>query len=103
MKKVALGVLALALAVAQAPSAIATSITGHAIIDGVDTYSMTGITFDNPALVFVATLALSPLHFQLINMTSFNFSSAVGTTLFDFKSGALEVDLSILTLTVVHN
>jgi len=102
MKRVALGVLALAMAV-QAPSAMATSITGHAIIDGVDKYSLVGITFSNPGLAFVANLALMPMDLKPVSLNSFNFANAVGTSLFDFTSGGTTIDFTMLTLTVVHN
>jgi hypothetical protein len=103
MKRVALGLLALAMAAVQAPSAMATSITGQAAVAGIDTYSATGITFINPGLVFSATDGLTLLKMQFISLDSFNFATAGGTTLFDFTSGPATVDFSILTATVVQN
>jgi hypothetical protein len=103
MKRVALGLLALALAAVQAPSAMATSITGQAAIAGIDTYSATGVTFVNPGLVFSTTDGLSPLMMQFINLDSFNFATAANTALFDFTSGGTAIDFTILTLTVVSN
>jgi hypothetical protein len=52
MKRAALGLLALAMALSLAMLATATSITG------LDTYSAMGITFQNPALVLAATGSL---------------------------------------------
>ena len=54
-------------------------------------------------LVFSATDGLTPLLHQFINLTSFSFSSAANTSLFDFTSGGSEIDFTILTLTVVQN
>jgi PEP-CTERM motif len=102
MKRVALGLLALAMAVAQAPSAMATSITGQATIVGVDTYSLTGIDFKNPGLTFTTTDGLSPMLLQTVNLTSFSFASPSGL-LFDFKSGGTEIEFSILTAVVMEN
>ncbi len=102
MKRVALGLLALTMAAAQAPSAMATSITGQAAIAGIDTYSATGITFINPGLVFSATASLAPMMMQFITLDSFNFASAANTKLFDFNSG-LGIEFTMLTLTVVSN
>jgi len=101
MKRVALGLLALAMAVAQAPSAMATPITGQAAVAGIDTYSATGITFINPGLVFSATDGLTPMLMQFISLTNFNFATATSTVLFDFPSSG--IDFSILTLTVLQN
>lgn len=103
MKRVALGLIALAMAVVPAPSAMAASITGQAAIAGIDTYSATGITFINPGLVFSATDGLTPMLMKFINVDSFNFASAVNTTLFAFTKGSTGIDFSILTLTVVSN
>jgi hypothetical protein len=103
MKRIALGLITLAMAVVPAPPAMATPITGQAIITGVDSYSLTGITFDNPGLAFVATLSLMPMHLQPITVSNFNFASAVGTLLFDFTGGGSNIDFTILTLMVVHN
>lgn len=102
MKRVALGLLALTMAVVQAPSAMAASITGQATIVGVDTYSLTGINFVNPGLVFTTTDGLSPMFQQLIKLTSFTFASPAGS-LFDFKSGGTEIDFTILTALVHQN
>jgi hypothetical protein len=103
MKKVALGLLTLAMAAVQAPSAMAASITGQAAVAGIDTYSATGITFINPGLVFSATDGLTLLKMQFISLDSFNFATAGGTTLFDFTSGPDTVGFSILSATVEHN
>jgi len=103
MKRVALGLIALAMAVVPAPSAMAASITGQAAIAGIDTYSATGVTFINPGLVFSATDGLTPMLHQFITVDSFNFASAMNTTLFAFTSGSTDIDFSILTLTVVSN
>jgi len=86
-----------------APSAMANSITGHAIIDGVDMYSLTGITFANPGFVFVANNGLTAMHSQNIALTSFNFATAVGTSLFDFTGGGKTIDFTLLTLSVLQN
>ena len=84
MKKVALGLVALAIAVI-APSAMATSIVGQAAIAGADKYSATGITFTNPAVVFLADGALSPLLLEPITINNFNFTSPQSTVLFDLS------------------
>jgi PEP-CTERM motif len=102
MKRVALGLLALAMVAAQAPSAMATSITGQATIDGIDTYSATGITFINPGLTFATTDGLSPMLRQDVNLTSFTFASPA-VMLFDFTGGGAEIVFSILTATVHQN
>jgi hypothetical protein len=59
--------------------------------------------FVNPGFVFSATDGLSPTLEKFINLTSFNFASSAGTSLFDFKTSATDIDFSILTLTVVSN
>lgn len=102
MKRVALGLVVLAMAVPQAPSAMAASITGQAAIAGIDTYSATGISFINPGLVFSATSSLAPMMMQFISLDSFNFASATNTKLFDFDGGS-GIDFTMLTLTVVSN
>ena len=101
MKRVALGLLALAMAV-QAPSAMANPITGQAAIAGIDTYSATGISFINPGLVFSATDGLTPMLMKFITLDSFNFASAANVKLFDFDGGT-GIDFTMLTLTVVSN
>jgi hypothetical protein len=78
MKRVALGLIALAMAVTPAPSAMAASITGQAAIAGIDTYNATGITFINPGFVFSASGDLMPLLHQFVTVNSFNFASASG-------------------------
>jgi hypothetical protein len=103
MKRVTLGLVALAMALAQAPSAMAASLTGQAAIAGIDTYNATGIMFVNPGLVFSSTDGLSALKGQFINLSSFSFSSATHTLMFDFKSGGAEVEFTILSLTVMQN
>jgi hypothetical protein len=101
MKRVALGLFALAMAVVQAPSAMATSITGNAAAAfATDTYTATGITFTSPATVFSATGSLGVLLNQSITVDSFSFASAPNTVLFDFTSGGTEITMTILSLTV---
>jgi hypothetical protein len=102
MKRVALGLIALAMAVTPAPSAMGASITGQAAIAGIDTYSATGISFINPGVVFSATASLMPILLQDVNMNSFNFASAANSKLFDFDGGT-GIDFTLLTLTVLSN
>ena len=105
MKRIALGLITLAMAVVLAPPGVwlLPSQVRQYCVTGVDSYSLTGITFDNPGLAFVATLSLMPMHMQDITVSNFNFASAVGTLLFDFTGGGSNIDFTILTLMVVHN
>jgi hypothetical protein len=103
MRRLAFGLLALALAVVQAPSAMATSMTGQAAIAGIDTYSMTGISFINPGFVFTATASLMPAFHQQITLNNFNFASAASTLLFDFTNGGTEIEMTLLSAMVEVN
>jgi hypothetical protein len=100
MKRVALGLVALAMTVPLAPSAMATSIIGQAAVAGADKYSATGITFSNPGVVFLANAALTPLFDQKINLEDFTFAGTQSTTLFDTSGG---YDFTILTVAVAMN
>jgi hypothetical protein len=104
MKRVALGLLVLAMALVPAPSAMATAITGNEAAKGViDAYTMTGITFANPGLVFSASGSLTAMLNESITLNDFSFASAPNTLLFDFKSGATDITMTILSLTVAEN
>jgi hypothetical protein len=103
MKRVALALVALAMAVAQAPSAMAGSITGHAVVDGTDTFNLTGIMFENPAIVFKASLSLMPLKGLFINLDNINFGSAVGATLFTAATAGNDWGFTIDSLNVITN
>lgn len=101
MKRVALGLFALSMAVVQTPSAMGTSITGSAAAAfATDTYTMTGITFTSPSTLFSATGSLSVLLNQSITLNDFSFASAPNTLLFDFTSGGTEITMTISSLTV---
>lgn len=99
MKRVALGLLASAMALVPATSAMADPITGQAAVAGIDTYNATGIMFVNPGFVFSATGDLMPLLHQFITVESFSFGSAPGVSLFDVGG----IDFTINTDTVVTN
>ena len=99
MKKVALGALALAMIVVQAPIAKANSIIGQAAIAGADSYSLTGITFVNPGVIFLADGAFAPLLQHQISIDNFTFAGTQSTTLFDTNG----LDFTILTVAVSLN
>lgn len=103
MKRVALGLLVLAMSLASARSAMATSITGDVALKGIDTYTLTGISFTNPGIAFSATGSLGVLLNQSIDLNAFSFASAPNTLLFDFTSGGTEITMTILKLNVAVN
>jgi hypothetical protein len=104
MKKLALGVLAVAMAIAAAPAAKADSITGFVALAGMDSYSLTGITFTKPGVVLDATGDLAVmLTSPTVTMTTFNFATAVGTVLFDWNSAGSDINLTIQSLNVLKD
>ena len=104
MKKVALGLLALAMALALAPPAMATPITGHVAIAGDNTYSLTDITFSNPAGVFTATGSLAIMtSAPAINLNMITFATAPGELLFDWNNGGTDITMTLLSLIVHQN
>ena len=95
MKKFAFAILAMATALAIAPSASASPITGSIAIDGApgssNTWNSTSITFTGPGQVQQATGTLASLLGDSVALTSFTFvpsSGATGVMLFDVASGA---------------
>jgi hypothetical protein len=107
MKRIALALLAMAMALVIAPAAKADLITGQVALSGVhDTWTMTGINFNNHPVVVAA--ATGDLAIMLGSPTATmgniaNFSTAAGTILFDWMSGGNEIKLTIDTLTVTEN
>jgi len=90
MKKFAFALLAMATALAIAPSASASPITGSIAINGApgssNTWDSTSITFSGAGIVQQATGTLASLIGDSVVLTSFTFvpaSSATGVTLFD--------------------
>jgi hypothetical protein len=100
VKTLALGFLALALAIPAA----ATPITGDLVISGLDTYGTTSITFHNPGFVVAASGSLSAmLAAPMVNLSPTTFATAPGTTLFDFFNGGTEIKVVLLSLNVLSN
>jgi len=100
MKRVALGILALAMAAVVTPSAMANPITGKAVVDGIDTYTMTGITFSNPGFVFTANASLMPVLHQFINLDDFTFGNALHETMFNVAEGTTDFTMTVLSAMV---
>jgi hypothetical protein len=102
MKRVALPVLAFALALAIAPSLRADPITGWVTIEGRDTFTpLTSINFlalPKPA-VYDSGGSLSIMTFgsKVDMIPTLDFATAVGKELFDWKLGGDEVTLTINT------
>ena len=102
MKRVALPVVAFALALAIALSLRADPITGWVTIEGRDTFnpltSMTFLASPQPK-VFDSGGSLSIMTFgSAVSMIpTLDFATAVGTELFDWKLGGDEVTLTINT------
>jgi len=104
MKKVALGLLALAMALALAPPAMATPITGHVAIAGDNAYTLTDITFSNPAGVFNATGSLAIMSSSpAISLNMITFATAPGELLFDWNHGGTDITMTLLSLIVHQN
>jgi PEP-CTERM motif len=107
MKRIALALLAMAMALVIAPAAKADLITGQVVLSGIhDTWTLTGINFHNhPATVAAATgdlaIMLASPTAKMGNIA--NFGTAPGTVLFDWMSGGNEIKLIIDTLTVAKN
>jgi len=103
IKRVALATLLLATALAIVPSARASSVSGEAAIAGLNSYTLSSITFNGPGLVFKATKSLSvmPMFSSVTMPGTVNFATAAGTQLFDFNAGV--VTMTINTLTVVQD
>jgi hypothetical protein len=99
MKRVALGLFALAMAVAQAPSAMATAIIGQAAIAGAEKVTATGVTFPNQGTFVTADAALASLFNQKVTLNAFTFANPQNTILFD----ASGFDFKILTMAVSLN
>jgi hypothetical protein len=102
MKKFSIAFLALAAALAFTPRASADPITGTITIFGLDSYSLTNITFTNPGIVEGAgSLAAAD---GLATMENFSFAgvspTAVGTVLFSASDG---ITLTIATYNVVSD
>ena len=104
MKRVALGMLALAMSIAVARPAMGTPITGEMAIVGLDTYSLTGVTFLNPGLVVDANGSLAALlGFKDVDLNNFNFATAAGHVLFDWNHMATDIEATILSLNVMSD
>lgn len=108
MKKFAFAILAMATALAIAPSASASPITGSIAIDGAtgstDSWNSTSISFTGAGEVQQATGTLSSLIGQTVVLTSFTFvpaSDASGVMLFDVASGAATFTME--SVSVVSN
>jgi len=97
--------IALTLVVALAPSAWATSITGHVAVAGIDTYNATSVTFENPALVLAATDDLSVmLGNRMITLNNIaDFATEPSKTFFTWTNTGVTVDMVIQSLTVQTN
>jgi hypothetical protein len=104
MKRITLALLAMVMALAIAPAAMADMITGQVALSGVhDTWTLTGINFHNhPAEVVAATGDLAVmLGSPVATMGDIaDFSSAAGVALFDWISGGNEIKLTIDTLNI---
>jgi hypothetical protein len=101
MKKVVLGVLAVALVIAAAPATKADSITGLVSIGGLDSYSLTGITFEKTGVVLAATGDLGVMMaFPTVTLTSFDFATAKGTELFDCYTAGWDISFTLESLSV---
>lgn len=86
----------LVLAFALVAAARASSITGDVTLAGNDTYSMTGITFVNPADVLLATGSLATMtSVPKVTMSDFSFASAVGTVLFNWNNLGTDITMTI--------
>ena len=87
-KRVALGTLLLATAFAMVPSARATSVSGSAALAGVNTYTLSSVTFDGPGVVFKSTGSLAtgipgaPVMSTVTMDPSVDFATADGIQLF---------------------
>ena len=104
MKRVALGMLALAMSLAVARPAMSTPITGAMAIVGLDTYSLTGVTFLNPGAVIDANGSLAVLlGFRDVDLDNFNFATAAGHVLFDWNHMATDIEATILSLNVMSD
>jgi len=104
MKRIALAMLAMAMALAIAPAAMADSITGSVALSGIDSYSMTGITFHNPAGVLAANGSLmTMMSSPFVTMGSFHFATADTTKLFDWNYLGKEITLTIDTFSVLSD
>jgi hypothetical protein len=87
MKKLSLALLAMAMALAITPRAVADPIiTGALAIGGLDSYTATAISFSNPGTVLGGngsfTGASGP-----VTMTGFTFSSSNGVEMIDVTTG----------------
>lgn len=104
MKRGALGLVVLAMAVALVTPARASSITGDVSIAGLDTYNATSITFVNPADVLSASGTLAVMtSVPTVTMTDVTFGSAIGTVLFNWNNFGTAISMTIDTLSVIEN
>jgi hypothetical protein len=94
MKKLAIALLAMATAVAFAPSALANPITGTITIFGFDTFTSTGVNFTAPDFVVGATGTLAAIpNGTATSLTNISWvgtgsqSVSDGVELFDVNSG----------------
>jgi|SRR6516165_4470218 hypothetical protein len=93
-----------ALALAFAPLAMANSITGDLAIGGTNMHSLTGITFNNPAVIFLATGSLAVMSsVPTLTLNNITFATATGESLFDWNHGGTDIKMTLLNLTVEKN
>jgi hypothetical protein len=105
MKRVALGLVVLAMAFAFVTRARASSITGDVSIAGLDSYTATSVTFTNPGIVLTSTGSLSTM--LSVPLVTFNnitsFSTEAGKVLFDWNHSGIDIKMTILALTVLSD
>jgi hypothetical protein len=90
MKRVALGLLALATFFALARPARATPITGEVAFGGIGTYTATGVTF-HPGMVFISDGSLGKMVMgSTVNVNNFDFGTAPGKLLFNYAKEPLK-------------
>lgn len=105
MKRIALGLIVLAMAFVLATPARANSINGNVSIAGLATDSPTSITFIGVSDVLAASGSLAKmLSIPTVTMDNItNFATEPGKLLFDWDHLGTNLSMEILTLTIVKN